>query len=50
MIRGKIINFDIDSSIVEKKSNVVYMQYFHEGERGRGKKGYIFFSFCLGRL
>jgi hypothetical protein len=41
MIRGKYIYFDIDSSIVEKKSrNIMYMQYFHETGNSK-KKGCV---------
>jgi protein associated with RNAse G/E len=49
MIGGKYIDFDIDSSIVEKKSlNIVYMQYFHE--RGKSKKMGSLFSSDLERF
>jgi hypothetical protein len=46
MTSGKYIDFDIDSSIVEKKVVIVYMQYFHE--RGESKKMESLYSSDLG--
>jgi hypothetical protein len=43
MIRGKNIDFDIDSSIIEKK--VMYMQYFHGGEGGWAEKKGVSLAF-----